>query len=629
MLRLVQYLFFSFFLWSCGQQEKIEHYDVLVVGGGTSGVAAGIQSARSGASTIILEEHQWLGGMLTSAGVSCVDGNHDLPSGFWGEFRDSLIHRYGDEKALATGWVSKVNFEPEVGKDIFLNMTRAEERLSVVFNSKVQAAERQGGLWTIRYNEKGQGRTVTAEVLIDATELGDIAAKLGVPYDMGMDARSASGEEIAPEQANDVIQDLTYVMILKDYGHKVATVRPENYHPEDFYCATDHEKCTEPKPNQAKWAKESMITYGKLPNGKYMINWPIDGNDYYANIIEEDEAGRERLLAEAKDYSLGFLYYLQTELGFESFGLDSAQFPTTDGFPFIPYHRESRRFHGLARFDVNHVAQPYEQEDALYRTAVLVGDYPIDHHHYRYPNWKTLPELHFFPVPSYGLPLGALVPEKVENLIVAEKSISVSNIVNGTTRLQPVVLQIGQAAGNLAATAVNLKMKVSEVPVRAVQDAQLAAGAYLLPYLDVEKGTPHFEVYQKIGATGLLRGKGMNVGWSNQTWLQIEEPLTQEALVIGIKDFTSVMPELSFGADEVSLKEGLMAIKWLADYYKIENDQLTTVAQLWDGVMQEQLLMAEADLNRPMLRGEYARILDFYLDPFHLQGVNYSGSFIK
>jgi NADPH-dependent 2,4-dienoyl-CoA reductase/sulfur reductase-like enzyme len=76
--------------------------DVLVVGGGASGTAAGIQAARMGARTLIVEETAWLGGMLTSAGVSAVDGNYKLPSGIFGEFKDSLVAHYGSADALKT-----------------------------------------------------------------------------------------------------------------------------------------------------------------------------------------------------------------------------------------------------------------------------------------------------------------------------------------------------------------------------------------------------------------------------------------------------------------------------------------------------------------------------------------------
>lgn len=71
---------------------------MLVVGGGASGVAAGIQSARLGVNTLIIEETPWLGGMLTSAGVSAVDGNYRLPAGIWGNFNLSWL-------IIMVGWI--------------------------------------------------------------------------------------------------------------------------------------------------------------------------------------------------------------------------------------------------------------------------------------------------------------------------------------------------------------------------------------------------------------------------------------------------------------------------------------------------------------------------------------------
>ena len=82
---------------SCAEPE---HVDVLVIGGGASGTAAAIQSARMGGATMLVEETTWLGGMLTSAGVSCIDGNYNLRSGIFGEFADSLSVRYGGWDAL-------------------------------------------------------------------------------------------------------------------------------------------------------------------------------------------------------------------------------------------------------------------------------------------------------------------------------------------------------------------------------------------------------------------------------------------------------------------------------------------------------------------------------------------------
>ena len=82
-------------LSSCVRTEQV---DVLIVGGGASGISAGIQCARMGVPAMIVEETPWVGGMLTAAGVSCIDGNYNLQRGIFGEFADSLAARYGSNR---------------------------------------------------------------------------------------------------------------------------------------------------------------------------------------------------------------------------------------------------------------------------------------------------------------------------------------------------------------------------------------------------------------------------------------------------------------------------------------------------------------------------------------------------
>src|SRR5690606_10256745 len=77
--------------------------DVIIIGGGASGTMAAIQASRLGVKAVVIEETTWLGGMLTAAGVAAIDGNHNMPSGLWGEFRGHLYAYYGGPKEVETG----------------------------------------------------------------------------------------------------------------------------------------------------------------------------------------------------------------------------------------------------------------------------------------------------------------------------------------------------------------------------------------------------------------------------------------------------------------------------------------------------------------------------------------------
>lgn len=619
---------FWFFLSSCTyggyKEESSVDSQLLIVGGGASGVSAGVHAARLGIRTVIIEETDWLGGMLTSAGVSAIDGNNMLPSGFWGEFRDSLSQYYGGREALNTGWVSQVLFEPSVGNLILKNITQNESNLQIYHRSSIKTIEKKDGHWRVAVKMSGREEVFYPQVLIDATELGDVAMLAGVPFDVGMESRYHTGEDIAPEQANDIIQDLTYVATLKDYGKDVTIDMPEGYDASHFACACKNPLCISPKEENRLWSAEEMITYGKLPNNKYMINWPIEGNDYYLNLIEKTPEERREALKEAKNFTLQFVYFIQTELGMNTLSLADDEYPTDDNLPMMPYHRESRRIHGLTRFTLPHITNPYEQEEKLYRTAIAVGDYPVDHHHARYPDWEKLPNLYFYPVPSYGLPLGTLIPQNVKDLIVTEKSISVSNIVNGTTRLQPVVLQIGQVAGTLAALAIKENKEVGEVSVRDVQKQLLETGGYLLPYLDVEKHHPLFKVLQRVGVTGILQGIGKNKGWANQTWFRVNDPLYYDELE-GIKE---IYPSISLPNDKEPLTIN-DAVALIEKTLISEGIDLQFNIKEWAEINFKDYDFEVFDIDRNITRAEMALLLDVVLNPFTSKEVDIHGFFIN
>ena len=596
-------LFFIILLFSCDDSSE---FDVVIVGGGAGGTSAAIQSARNGAKTLLIEETDWLGGMLTSAGVSAIDGNYKLPSGFWGEFKDSLVSHYGSLEALKTGWVSNVLFEPKVGNEILKSITQNEKNLKILYSTSTQSVSNHDGN-NFNYQIKTSEGTFFSKIIIDGTELGDLLPMLDDDYDVGMDSNEMYDENIAPEIKNDIIQDLTFVMILKNYNKKVKIDKPEGYDASEFYCSTSHVDC--PESDKALWSPQQMMNYGKLPNDKIMINWPIYGNDYYSNLIEMSKEEREVVFEKAKNKSLRYLYYIQDELGFDNYSISDDEYETDDNFPLIPYYREARRIKGQVTFSLNYIKNPYDQKHKLYRTGVLVGDYPVDHHHDAHPEKEKLPKLAFYPIPSYSLPFGSLISKKNSNFLVAEKSISVSNLVNGTTRLQPVVLQIGQIAGLIASESIKQKKKPSELNIRHIQSLILENGGYIQPYLDVEKTHPHFKAFQRIGSTGILRGKGINVGWSNQSWFYPDNEVDLELFLNDLSPFIDLSTYPLNGLMLKDLKTWIESI--INEKIDFKSDYLS-------------LNLTDFNFDRKVNRGELAVIIDYYLNPF-IQSINFLG----
>ena len=612
-------------LYSCSVKNSSEdlHFDVVVIGGGASGSMAGIQSARLGSRTLIIEETPWLGGMLSSAGVSAIDGNYRLYSGMWQEFRENIYNHYGGKDSVKTGWVSNVLFEPDVAADIILKMAKEQTLLNIWLNSSLMRIKFVDKQWKIVIFKDGVEQAISATIVIDGTELGDVSKLVGIPYDIGMDSRGVTNEEIAPIEANDIIQDLTYVAILKDYGNDHHLLeQPEGYNPALFHC-TCAGICDQDTISRKLWSCEQMINYGKLPNDKYMINWPIYGNDYYINAIELNAEERKIAFEKAKWYTKCYVYYLQQELDFTSLGISNDVFPTKDGLPFYPYHRESRRIKGIVRFDINDLAKPFAQIDALYRTGIAVGDYPVDHHHEAFPEHEQLPDLHFYPVPSYSLPLGTLIPKKAENFIVAEKSISVTNIVNGTTRLQPVCLLLGQAAGVLAHLSSKNGTPPREVGVRDIQDILLQNDAYLMPYSDVSPDDKAFKSIQRIGASGILRGEGKNIGWENHTLFHPDSVLTFSGIIDGLMEFDNEI-QIEVKNHVISIGEASDIMKSLSQSLDQNHSNIDTeIEQIW-AVYQ----FGELRYKNAITRKQFAVLLDKIIDPFHNKQVDHFGRFI-
>jgi hypothetical protein len=191
-----------------------------------------------------------------------------------------------------------------------------------------------------------------------------------------------------------------------------------------------------------------------FPTDLSMFNWP--GNDYReTSIIDRPAREVAAALQDAKRASLGFLHWVQTEapaegnrLGAPALRLRPDIMGTSDGLAKFPYIRESRRIKALRTVVEQDVSVHFQKGPRAghFEDSVGIGWYPIDIHRAGPEDVGISCRTH-----PFQIPLGALIPVRVRNLIAAAKNIGTTHITNGCFRLHPVEWNIGEAAGALAA----------------------------------------------------------------------------------------------------------------------------------------------------------------------------------
>ena len=175
----------------------------------------------------------------------------------------------------------------------------------------------------------------------------------------------------------------------------------------------------------------------------------------------------------------------------------------------------------------------------------------------------------------------------------------------------------------MAALSVEQNKKIAEVSVRDVQNKVLEAGGYLLPYLDVPVNSPLFKSMQRIGSTGIMKGVGRNVEWSNQTWFRADTLLLANELQ-GLSDVYSNVDIQDSDISPVTLKRAADLIKKIAadEDMNIEVDKM--IENIW-----KEYQLGIVDWTKNISRGEMALMIDLILNPFNTKSVDIHGSYIE
>ena len=499
--------------------------DVVVWGGGLGGTCAALQAARSGARAILLLPGSWCGGMVSAAGVSAGDG-HELSAwqtGLWGAFLRGMAA--AEPGGPDHGWVSCFCWRPDRAEALLQGWLVAERaRLQVLRGVQLEAVQRCGDrIRALEVSHGTQALRIQSEVVIDGSDLGDLLPVAGVPFRWGWEAQECWQEPSAPPASRlgeepwfrqQPVQSPTWVMLGQLDTRSV--VRQRHPLPQPFTGAPDGH------------GLERLLRYGQLPDRLVMLNWPQQGNDFHYEL-ERAVAGKEQqqaLAMEMQVHSRAFLQALQTATGDAL--TPAAHFPTAAGghsaMALMPYWREGRRLKGMAvategdllpEKATGHGPIPRQPQGSC--ATVAIGNYPNDHH-YPGPPWPLAPKQMVWggrhSGTPFALPYGILLSPHCSNLLAADKAVSTSHMANGATRLQPMVMNLGQVAGLAAALSVETRCPPHALEITTLQQALLndpLAPAGLLPDPNLAWHHPRWRQHQRHGLRALHRGDPLPV----------------------------------------------------------------------------------------------------------------------
>ena len=494
--------------------------DILVVGGGLGGIAAALAASRLGARVVLTEELDWLGGQLTAQGVP--PDEHpwiELVAGSrsYAELRERIRDDYRRNYPLTAEARRQHPFNPGMGN---VGMLCHEPRVALrAIEAMLAPGMSGGGLRVLRRlcplradvtgdrvravsfsdQDSGHELTIAAAIVIDATETGTLLELAGVEHVIGAESTARFGEPHAIDGPDDPLdqQAVTWCFAIDQLpgeDHRIA--RPANYDvwrsiripdwpgPQFDWTVSDH--VTHAPRRRALFAGDSDAAYafdlwharriawrrhhapGTYASDITLANWPQ--MDYWLKpTLGVPKADAAAALAGARELSLAWLYWMQTDAprhdggtGYPGLRLRGDVLGTRSGLAKQVYWRESRRIVAAFTVTEQHIgvaARPGCTQAEPFADTVGIGAYRIDLH----PSTRGRNTVDIDSYP-FQIPLGALLPVRIDNLLPACKNLGTTRITSGAYRVHPVEWSIGEASGALAAVALR-----QAVPPRAVR----------------------------------------------------------------------------------------------------------------------------------------------------------------
>jgi len=426
---------------------------VCVVGGGSGGVAAAVAAVRAGASVVLIEQMPQLGGTSTGAYVSSWepgpgdalareiyhrlknrnaagvtrDTNGDRkqgPFGLWqidpGLAYEASLHRAGQPRQQWHGVV----FDPAAMSGVMAEVLAETGRCNVLLGRHFTSAKIEGRR-VMAVEAKGKDGTlcrVRAEVFIDATGNVDLCRAAGCQTMLGAEPRSRFGEPSAPENPDRNLNAISWCYRIRKRSHPATPSAPDS--------------------PVTSWPGAAHVV--ELPQGDRMVN-PLGLLPGQVLI----DRGYEGTMAACKPIVQAHWRWLHGQPAFAQYELDSLA-------PMLGI-RESYRVVGeyvLTQHDLLAGLAKQNHPD-----IIAIADHSMDIH--GSGRASICNEL----AGPYGVPYRCLIPRGMENMLVACRGASFSQIAASSCRLSRTMLALGHAAGLGAAQAVRTNVPVGKIDV--------------------------------------------------------------------------------------------------------------------------------------------------------------------
>lgn len=428
-------------------------YDVLVVGGGTAGVVAGIQAALAGARTLIIERSAQLGGTMTNAGI-CQPGLFHAGS-------RQVIAGIGWElivRAAAEGGTPLPNFDdpalPHWGRQPRLNAAAfaavCDDALlnsgaELLLHTMLASLDREDSGWRVGLCTKTGLQYYRARIVVDATGDGTAAGLAGATL-------------VRPE----VCQPATLSCRLGGYDPDALDLNALN--------AAFHAACEtgELRPEDASWHIDKPLLDGWLRKRGH------NANHVPATVEAATSEGRTHLEIEGRRAIHRLVRWLRRQPGLEGIQVEAI-------FPEIGV-RETVRIVGEATVTL----KDYES-GRVWPEAICYACYPIDIHGLSSNEWQAWPLAEGV---AATVPRGALIPAGCPDLLAAGRLISSDRLAHSALRVEATAMATGQAAGALATLAAADRTSPSAVPFARLRRHLLEHGA-ILPTEELESESDH------------------------------------------------------------------------------------------------------------------------------------------